>query len=111
LLCPADLGDPDPARTLGDLLGAVGSKAFDRAPTLRNVEDTRQVIEAAIRDRMFRDPLLGPAARSCTWDMDTLPSRFIRAIVDERVRHRGGCSCGPRALSNKPLQRTGNRGK
>ena len=40
------------------------------------------------------DILLGSFARSSTWDPATIWFRSIGGIVNERVHHRGGCSCG-----------------
>ena len=42
--------------------------------------------------------LLGPEAARSTWAAETLPSRSIRGIVEERVRLRGDCSCGHMAV-------------
>jgi hypothetical protein len=37
--------------------------------------------------------LLGSVAGASTWDPATIWVRSIRTIVNERVRHRGGCTC------------------
>src|SRR5205814_192133 len=39
------------------------------------------------------DILLGSFARASTWDPTTIWFRSIASIVNERVHHRGGCSC------------------
>jgi hypothetical protein len=39
-------------------------------------------------------PLLGPAWGRSRWDPATIWSRSFRGVVNERVRYRGGCSCG-----------------
>jgi hypothetical protein len=50
-------------------------------------------------------PLLGGAWGSSRWDPRTIWLRSIRGIVNERVRYRGGCSCGE-APSNNEMQLT-----
>jgi hypothetical protein len=91
-LCSAELGDPDPESTLGEVLASVGRSALIQTGGPQNLE-VRHLVQRAVQDHIVRAPLLGPAAKGCTWDVGTLPVRFLRAIVDERVRHRGGCSC------------------
>jgi hypothetical protein len=50
-------------------------------------------LEEATTYHIFRG-LLGPASRLSRWDPHTIWTRSLRGIVNERVKHRGGCSCG-----------------
>jgi hypothetical protein len=51
--------------------------------------------------------LLGPAAQQSTWEPETIWLRSIRGVVNERVRHREGCTCADAGTpSNKQMQRT-----
>jgi hypothetical protein len=93
-LCSSEIDDLDPDSTLDDWLVSSGHTPFPRtAPSLgaRTVHSVKQVL----RDYFTRQQLLGPASEACTWDTDTLAARGIRAIINERVRQRGGCACGP----------------
>ena len=51
--------------------------------------------------------LLGAAAKRSTWDPETIWMRSIRGIVNERVRHRGGCVCAEASTpANNKMQQT-----
>jgi hypothetical protein len=39
--------------------------------------------------------LLGPVRPDSRWDPETVWVRSVRGIVNERVRHGGGCTCAP----------------
>jgi hypothetical protein len=56
--------------------------------------DSTAVAIAELADESVAKPLLGPAWGRSRWDPGTIWSRSLRGIVNERVRHRGGCSCG-----------------
>jgi len=45
-------------------------------------------------------PLLGEAWGHSRWDPRTIWLRSVRGIVNERVRYRGGCSCGEASSNN-----------
>jgi hypothetical protein len=89
-----EIGDPDPDLTLNDLLSSVGHPLFARAASPSQRRTRRDVVQDALADFIYRKALLGPASDGCTWDVKTLGVRFVRAIIDQRVRHRGGCTCG-----------------
>ena len=44
-------------------------------------------------DEMVMKPLLGPWAERSRWDPKTIRTRSVRAVINERVRHSGGCVC------------------
>jgi hypothetical protein len=46
------------------------------------------------RTHQIFDTLLGSVSRASRWDPVTIWSRSIYSIINERVRHREGCSCG-----------------
>ena len=46
------------------------------------------------RKQQVFDTLLGSVAGASTWEPATIWFRSIGSIVNERVRRRGGCSCG-----------------
>jgi hypothetical protein len=57
-------------------------------------------------DKVVRS-LLGPAAQQSTWEPDTIWLRSVRGVVNERVRHREGCTSAEAGTpSNKQMQRT-----
>jgi hypothetical protein len=49
---------------------------------------------AELADESVAKPLLGPAWSQSSWDPATIWSRSLRGVVNERVRYRGGCTCG-----------------
>jgi hypothetical protein len=53
-------------------------------------------LEVARADRVLR-ALLGPVAPLNTWDPETVWLRSLRGVINERVRHRGGCTCADTA--------------
>ena len=52
----------------------------------------QEALDVARADHVLRT-LLGPATEHNTWDPETVWLRSLRGIVNERVRHRGGCTC------------------
>lgn len=52
-----------------------------------------RLVKQYIAERTLKT-LLGPAAKRCTWDADTIAARSVRGLVTERVRCLGGCDCG-----------------
>jgi len=93
----------DPGAVLGDVLPAewVSQLQRPRSPTAPDATLAQMLgTQAVVRDALYtyltqrlRSTLLGPAAEASTWDTDTLPIRSVRGLVDERVRHSGGCAC------------------
>jgi hypothetical protein len=64
-----------------------------------------EALDTARADHVLRT-LLGPAADPCTWDPETVWPRSLRGIVNERVRHRGPCTCAnPERPRRKGLTR------
>jgi len=53
----------------------------------------RLAILLAADDDMVMKPLLGPWAERSRWDPKTIRTRSVRAVINERVRHSGGCVC------------------
>lgn len=92
-LCSTDIGDMDPDTTLDDWLASTGHAPLPRSAASMGVQSVHSLVREALRQHITRRQLLGPAAEACTWETDTLSARAIRAIINERVRHRGGCSC------------------
>jgi hypothetical protein len=91
-LWPGEIGDLDLDITLADWLVSTGRAPFPRKAPSAGLRQS--LVSEALLEYVTRGRLLGPAAKACTWETDTLPARAIRAIINERVRHRGGCSCG-----------------
>ena len=96
----------DPEAVLGDVLPAEWVSRLQRPPsaigsdahptTLAQVLSKQAVVSDALHTYLtqrLRTTLLGPAAAASTWDAGTLPARSVRGLVDERVRHSGGCAC------------------
>jgi hypothetical protein len=50
--------------------------------------------------------LLGPFAKRSTWTPETIWTRSIGGIINERVRRSEQCTCLPNAPSNNRLERT-----
>jgi acyl carrier protein len=104
-LARKELSTLDPDAMLGPLLGFE-----DRADSLDVVEWVMAVEEEFGHGRVpeagdasvaswqeaVKSALLGPAAHHCAWEPSTIWVRSARGIVNERVRCRGGCSCGDR---------------
>jgi len=66
----------------------------------------QEVLGVARAGHVLRS-LLGPAAQQSTWEPDTVWPRSVRGVVNERVRHREGCTCAEAGTpSNKQMQRT-----
>jgi hypothetical protein len=59
----------------------------------------RQVADESVMKR-----LLGAAVQTSHWDAATIWVRSIRGVINERVRHRGGCTCGETPSNNKMQQ-------
>jgi hypothetical protein len=114
-LCENELRDLEPAKLVREIVPA---PARFPAPLLHSHSevDSLDCIELAIaieeekgsitdsemdsflndlkRTQQVFDTVLGPVADKSTWDPATVWFRSISSVVDERVRHRGGCSCG-----------------
>ena len=76
------------AQKTTDLLGVVEKVVAADWPYDSPQDAFRDVVA-----RRVMESLLGPAARASTWTPRTVWVRSVRAIVNERVRHAGGCSC------------------
>lgn len=101
---PLPLLDPDSA--IADLVpgpwaSASGSPPGSHAPdpellTLGQLLSHQALVIGALKrhiaERILKT-LLGPAAKHCTWDADTIAARSVRGLVTERVRCLGGCDC------------------
>ena len=61
---------------------------------------------AAVLSVVLSRWLLGPAIEAVRWDPETIWSRSVRGIINERVRRSGGCPCSNQAPSNKRPQPT-----
>ena len=86
---PNDLDMP-----IGDLLPHLMAHR-PPAPGSREALDPeveRGVLHVA--DESVMKPLLGPAVDSSQWDASTIWVRSLRGVINERVRHSGGCACG-----------------
>jgi hypothetical protein len=113
-LCEKGLPDIEPAKLVRQILPApasVPASVFDRHTKM----DSRDQIELALaieeeqgsigdsemdgllndllRTKQVFDALLGSVASASTWDPATIWFRSIGNVVNERVRHRGGCGC------------------
>lgn len=53
----------------------------------------REVLKDLSKTEYVFNTLLGSVASASTWDPVTIWVRSIRSIVNERARHRGGCTC------------------
>ena len=95
--CPAHIEE---ARAVHDLIERLSRKGQpDLDPNVaigeivelrpKNPQDSLGVVESV----MAAEELLGPYGDRSGWAADTLPTRSIRSIVNERVRLRGDCSC------------------
>jgi hypothetical protein len=73
---------------------------------LSHTELVRRAVDARIAEHVL-DTLLGPLRQANHWDPQTVWLRSVRGIVNERVRHSGGCTCAPiDAPSKNQMQRT-----
>ena len=99
------VGSPDPDITLAELLPELGRKVASQDSL--DVLEQQMAVEAELGSREMAalamsqlaaesvaKPLLGPAWGRSRWDPATIWSRSLRGVVNERVRYRGGCSCG-----------------
>lgn len=111
-LCKRELPSIEPDTPVGEIVPAPtrlppslsdprsGADPLDRIEFAMAVEEEQgsmsdQEMDAVIKDfsrteHVF-NTLLGFVAS--TWDPATIWVRSIRTIVNERVRHRGGCTC------------------
>jgi hypothetical protein len=58
--------------------------------------EARDIVRLAARevaDEKVMNPLLGRWARHSGWDPRTIWVRSLRGVINERVRHSGGCVC------------------
>src|SRR6266542_5966176 len=58
-----------------------------------NDSDVDSFLNDLTRTQQVFETLLGSFARASTWDPATIWFRSIGSIVNERVHHRGGCTC------------------
>ena len=100
------VGSADPDIPLAQLVPDIARSAPSQGDSLDALE-RRMAIEAELgpseltavaiaqlADESVAKPLLGPAWGRSRWDPGTIWSRSLRGVVNERVRYRGGCSCG-----------------
>ena len=93
-------------RTIADLLPQSMGRRSGRADSLDAIElelaleEDKPALRDAARlaillaaDEMVMKPLLGPWAERSRWDPKTIRTRSVRAVINERVRHSGGCVC------------------
>ena len=108
-LCDGALDNLDPEVRIGELLPdsqAAGPHRIE-AQALGQTLRSREVVPRAIErfaanlaiaveqlpaQRLMR-ALLGSTARHSTWEPQTIWSRSVRGLVNERVKHTGDCSC------------------
>jgi hypothetical protein len=103
--------------TIGELLPQLMSREHSPHDSLEAVElrmaveeelgqqDLAKLAVRQLADESVLTPLLGVAAESTQWDASTVWVRSVRGIINERVRHSGGCTCAE-APSNNKMQRT-----
>jgi len=101
-------GDRAPhGRTASDSLEAV-----ERQLALEEELAERDLVKLAlvqVEDEGVMKRLLGPAIETSHWDAATVWVRSIRGLINERVRHCGGCQCGDTPSNNKmQLTRSGH---
>jgi hypothetical protein len=94
---------PAPTRLPASLLHSHSQlDSLDRIELAVAIEEERGSISdceidtflSDLKTQQVFDALLGSVAGASTWDPATVWFRSISSIVNERVRHRGGCSCG-----------------
>jgi hypothetical protein len=113
-LCNRELSTVEPAKLVCEILPAPttlppsvsetgsGFDSLDRIELAVAFEEERRAMSDHEMDKAIKDflktehvfnSLLGSVASATTWDPATIWFRSIRTIVNERVRHRGGCTC------------------
>jgi hypothetical protein len=114
-LCKRELSTVEPAKLVREILPAPtrlpasvshtgsGTDSLDRIEFAMAVEEEQgsmsdcemeNVLKDLSRTQQVFDTLLGSVAGTSTWNPATIWCRSIGSIVNERVRHCGGCSCG-----------------
>jgi hypothetical protein len=114
-LCEMELPDLEPTKLVREILPAPTRlpapllhshsqvESLDRIELAIAIEEERgSISDSEIdsflsdlkRTQQLFDTLLGSVTGASTWDPATVWFRSISSIVNERVRHRGGCSCG-----------------
>jgi hypothetical protein len=107
----------DADKPLADLLGAEIAPGQVLAGDSLDAIELQLAVEADIGDTSLESDavvahealrrLLGPAAQHTTWAPDTIWVRSLRGIVNQRVRHRGGCTCAELGTpANNKMQQT-----
>jgi hypothetical protein len=95
---PLHVSDPDvPLAELLPTRGVDSLDAIERKMALEAELGSSEIASLALAelaDESVSKPLLGPAWSHSSWDPATIWSRSLRGVVNERVRHRGGCTCG-----------------
>ena len=109
-LCGGAFDNLDPEVRIGELLPgnqATGPYRIETYQALGQTLRAREVVPRAIEQfaaqltiaverlpaRRLMNALLGSTARHSTWDPQTIWSRSVRGVVNERVKHTGDCSC------------------
>lgn len=87
-----------PDSSIADVFARTSSiEHVDSLETVELVMQLEEEIGAGIDDTSHEEVmlrvLLGRGASRSTWGAETISSRSIRGIVEERVRLRGDCSC------------------
>jgi len=119
-LCRTRLGEVSPDTTVSEVLGdraesmrrwfESGRKPSDAASLLITLQLTPAPREASSipinadtwTGIIFRQ-LMGPFAKRTTWTADTIWTRSVRGVINERVRWSGHCTCGERSAAEHPL--------
>ncbi len=99
-MCHRTLASLDPEATIRDLLPL----AEPRVKGTRRLRSTdlsgltvravRDLVVELLADESVMKPLLGPAHSATRWDPSTIWARSVRGVINERVRHQQGCTCG-----------------
>jgi hypothetical protein len=100
------IGSDDPDIPLAQLVPEMARRALSQGDSLDVIEnqmaleaelassELTSLALAELADESVVKPLLGSAWGRSRWDPGTIWSRSLRGVVNERVRYRGGCSCG-----------------
>ena len=108
--CGGAFDDLDPEMRIGELLPgnqATGPHRIERYQASGQTFHSREVVPRAIEQfaaqiaiaveqlpaQRLTNALLGSTARHSTWDPQTIWSRSVRGVVNERIKHTGDCSC------------------
>ena len=102
---PLDRLDPD--LTVADLLPKLMANRSGGIDSLEAIElqmaleaeekmaarDLDRLAAREVADEKLMNTLLGPWTPHSRWDPRTMWVRSLRGVINERVRHSGGCVC------------------